>query len=388
MSECARRIVPPHWQGKPALESHLEAPRLERRLVAILAADVEGYSRHMERDEVAALATLSRLRLIIDALIAEHKGRITGTAGDSVLAEFASVVDALDCAVRIQQDLAVASESQSPEDRMQFRIGINVGDVMVKDGDIFGDGVNIAARLESLALPGGICVSRGVRDHVRKMGQYSFEDLGEQSVKNIAQPIRAFHLRSADAAAAAAAAAEHAHPLSASHPTPSVEPAVTGPAAFELTFWNSIKESKDPAEFEAYLEKFPEGAFAGLAEARHKALLAKPADAVEPTVAEPDTGTVELAFWDAIKESEDPTEFAAYLEKYPEGAFAALATARRQALLIQEATPAISETDEIELAFWDTVKNSDNPAMYTAYLERYPAGSFASLAQVRLQEIA
>ena len=88
-----------------------------------------------------------------------------------------------------------------------------------------------------------------------------------------------------------------------------------------------------------------------------------------------------------MKESEDPTEVAAYLEKYPEGAFAALATARRQALLIQEATPAVSEADEIELAFWDTVKNSDNPAMYTAYLERYPSGSFASLAQVRLQEI-
>ena len=151
-------------------------------------------------DEVATLATLSSHRLIVDDLIARHNGRITGTAGDSVLAEFHSVVDALDCAVKMQDALAIASESQPTEQRLLFRIGINVGDVMVKDGDIFGDGVNIAARLETLADPGGICVSRGVRDHVRKMGQYVFEDLGEQSVKNIAQPIRAFRVRSADSA--------------------------------------------------------------------------------------------------------------------------------------------------------------------------------------------
>ena len=186
------------------MEPDLEAPRLERKLIAILAADVEGYSRHMERDEVATLATLSSHRLIVDDLIAGHNGRITGTAGDSVLAEFHSVVDALDCAVKMQDALAIASESQPIEQRLLFRIGINVGDVMVKDGDIFGDGVNIAARLETLADPGGICVSRGVRDHVRKMGRYAFQDLGEQSVKTIAQPIRAFRVRSADGAPAAA----------------------------------------------------------------------------------------------------------------------------------------------------------------------------------------
>ena len=174
----------------------MEAPRLERRLIAILAADVEGYSRHMERDEAATLATLSSHRLIVDDLIASHNGRITGTAGDSVLAEFQSVVDALDCAMKMQEAIGVANDSQPTEHRLLFRIGINVGDVMVKDGDIFGDGVNIAARLETLADPGGICVSRGVRDHVRKMGQYAFQDLGEQSVKNIAQPIRAFRVRS------------------------------------------------------------------------------------------------------------------------------------------------------------------------------------------------
>ena len=181
----------------------MEAPRLERRLIAILAADVEGYSRHMERDEAATLATLSSHRLIVDDLIASHNGRITGTAGDSVLAEFQSVVDALDCAMKMQEAIGIANERQPTEHRLLFRIGINVGDVMVKDGDIFGDGVNIAARLETLADPGGICVSRGVRDHVRKMGQYAFHDLGEQSVKNITRPIHVFRVRLESATIAA-----------------------------------------------------------------------------------------------------------------------------------------------------------------------------------------
>jgi class 3 adenylate cyclase len=156
----------------------MEAPRLERKLVAILAADVEGDSRHMEQDEVATLATLSRHRLIVDDLIARHSGRITGTAGDSVLAEFVSVVDAVDCAVQIQQAITAATADERPERRMLFRIGLHVGDVMIKDGDIFGDGVNIAARLEALAEPGGICVSRGVRDHLRKQGSLDIRRSG------------------------------------------------------------------------------------------------------------------------------------------------------------------------------------------------------------------
>ena len=306
------------------MEPDLEAPRLERRLVAILAADVEGYSRHMERDEVACLATLSSLRLIVDALITEHKGRITGTAGDSVLAEFASVVDALDCATRIQQAVDAAGEEAPPDKRMLFRIGLNVGDVMVKDGDIFGDGVNIAARLESLALPGGICVSRGVRDHVRKMGQYSFEDLGEQSVKNIAQPIRAFRVRSStgepDVASSDAA--------SAAPPSSAAEQHADDPAAFELAFWEAMKDSKDPAEFEAYLEQYPSGAFTALAEARLQAVLQEQEAPAEPAATDPDVSAVELAFWDTVKDSDNPEMYEAYLERYADGAFAALAKVR------------------------------------------------------------
>jgi len=304
-------------------EANLEAPRLERRLIAILAADVVGYSRHMEGDEVATLATLSSHRLVVDNLIASHNGRITGTAGDSVLAEFQSVVDAIDCAVKMQEAVAAANQSQPTEHRLLFRVGLNVGDVMLKDGDIFGDGVNIAARLEALAEPGGICVSRGVRDHVRKMGKYSFEDLGEQTVKNIAQPIRAFRVSRADAVppqpgqappveVAAGPAEQHAD----------------DPAEFELAFWESIKDSKDPAEFTAYLTQYPAGAFFALADARREALLAEQSAPVEPATPDPDLVAVELAFWDTVKDSDNPAMYQAYLDRYPEGAFAALAKVR------------------------------------------------------------
>ena len=147
----------------------MEAPTLDRRLVAILAADVEGYSRLMALDEEAALATLSAHRAIADELIVAFRGRIANTAGDSVLAEFASVVDAVRCAMEIQRKIAAANDELLEARQMQFRIGINVGDVMVKNGDIFGDGVNVAARLQSLADAGGICVSRGVRDSIRHL---------------------------------------------------------------------------------------------------------------------------------------------------------------------------------------------------------------------------
>src|SRR5271168_1205477 len=172
----------------------MEAPPLERKLVAILAADVASYSRLMEVDEEGTLATLSAFRLVTDGLISRHEGRICGTAGDSILAAFGSALAAVQCAIDIQNELAASDQALDEGRRMQFCIGVNVGDVMVKEGDIFGDGVNIAARLEGLAEPGGVCISRGVHDHVRRKVPYGFEDLGERSVKNIAQPIRVFRM--------------------------------------------------------------------------------------------------------------------------------------------------------------------------------------------------
>jgi adenylate cyclase len=167
--------------------------RLERRLTAILAADVAGYSRLMGLDEEGTLAALKEVRReVADPKIAEHRGRIVQTAGDSLLAEFSSVVDAMRCAVEVQREMARRNADVAKERRIEFRIGVNLGDVIVDQNDIFGDGVNLAARLETLAEPGGICVSRVVRDQVRDKLAVAFEDMGEQQVKNIARPVRAY----------------------------------------------------------------------------------------------------------------------------------------------------------------------------------------------------
>jgi adenylate cyclase len=163
--------------------------RAERRLAAILAVDVAGYSRLMGTDEEGTLAALRAIRRELgDPKIKEHRGRIVKTTGDGLLVEFASVVDAVRCAVDVQREMAI--RNIPPQRRIEFRMGINLGDVIVEDGDIFGDGVNIAARLEALAEPGGICVSRVVRDQVRDKLDFLFADMGEQQVKNIARPVR------------------------------------------------------------------------------------------------------------------------------------------------------------------------------------------------------
>jgi adenylate cyclase len=169
----------------------LSEERVERRLAAILAADVAGYSRLMGIDEERTLADLkAHRRAVVDPKITEHRGRIVKTTGDGMLVEFASVVDAVRCAVDIQRQMAERNSNVPAERRIEFRVGLNVGDIIIDDRDIYGDGVNIAARLESLAAPGGICVSRSVRDQVRDRLDFSFEDMGEQQVKNIARPIR------------------------------------------------------------------------------------------------------------------------------------------------------------------------------------------------------
>jgi adenylate cyclase len=224
-------------------------------------------------------------------------------------------------AIEIQHSLAEANNALPEERQMQFRIGINVGDVMVKDGDIFGDGVNIAARLEGLAEPGGICVSRGVRDHIRHKIAVGFDDLGEQSVKNIARPVRAFNLRLNGSA------------------VPESEPDTRAPGP-------------------------------------------------------PHADEVEIEFWDTIKHSTNPLEYRVYLERYPDGAFAPLALARIDSLehghvAIAPAAPvAAVDPKAIELAFWETVKESTNPEMYEAYLDKYPAGEFVSLAKTELIELS
>ena len=167
-----------------------------RRLAAILAADVAGYSRLMGADEEGTLERLKTLRReLLDPKISEHRGRIVKTTGDGLLVEFASVVDAVRCAVAVQQAMPERNTSVAADDRIELRIGINLGDVIVEGDDLYGDGVNIAARIEALADPGGVFVSNTVHDHVRDRLPFVFEDLGEQQVKNIARPVRVYRVR-------------------------------------------------------------------------------------------------------------------------------------------------------------------------------------------------
>ncbi len=356
----------------------MEAPPLERKLIAILAADIEGFSSHMERDEVGTLAVLSSHRLIIDASVVEFGGRITSTAGDSVLAEFASVTSVINCAVQIQESLATENAALDDGQRLFLRIGINVGDVMMKNGDIFGDGVNIAARLESLAEPGGICVSRGVRDHLRNH-PIAFTDLGEQKVKNIAQPVRAFKVRIGEAPD------ELIDPVL--EPTRVEGPSMTSSSlgedvGVELAFWNSIKDSESVPELDAYLSRYPDGPFSSLALTRRDALIA---DGIA-TPAKEDAIAVQLAFWEAAKDSGSSVELEAYLDRYPDGEFVELAQARLESLreAANDFAPIAEEVTEGELTFWNSIKDSGNPDMFRAYLNKYPDGTYAELARINI----
>lgn len=240
----------------------VDAP-VERKLAAIMVADVEGYSRQMHEDEEAALATLTAHRAIIDELVEQHNGRINGSAGDSVIADFTSGVEAVNCAVAIQRSLHKANLKFVPHKQMEFRIGINVGDIIEKDGELYGDGINIAARIEALAEPGGICITRATRDNVRDKVEYRFADLGERQVKNIMRPVRVFAVefdRSEPVKVEEAPAEDNPAPDKKNKPLDPAE------VEIEVTFWNTVKDSGDAEMFEAYLDKYPQGEFRKLAE--------------------------------------------------------------------------------------------------------------------------
>jgi adenylate cyclase len=309
----------------------VEAHPVERHLAAILAADVEGYSRLMHGDEEATMAILSARRAVVDELIGRYRGRIANTAGDSVLAEFMSVLDAVHCAVEIQETLQRTDEGEPEERRMRFRIGINVGDVMDKEGDIFGDGVNVAARLEGLVRGGEICVSRGVHDHLRHRGGMIFEDIGEKLVKNIVHPIRAFRLHIGEGSP------EQEGPSPEENREPSELPSASAAlsdlsadneVALELALWDSVKDGS-PAELESYLEQYPDGTFASLARTRlDTAAHSSDTGPTAQTSAEIAADALDLAFWNSVKDSTRREELQAYLEQHPNGHFAGLARAR------------------------------------------------------------
>src|SRR5215472_10218798 len=174
---------------------------MERRLVAILAADVVGYSRLMGADEEGTLAALkARRRDILQPMVAKHHGRVVKVTGDGVLVEFASAVSAVQCALDLQRAMAAANRDLPNDRHIMLRVGINLGDVMVEGSDLYGDGVNIAARLEGIAKPGGIVISSAAHDHVRNKVKATFDDMGAQTLKNIAEPVHAYRVVGIDAA--------------------------------------------------------------------------------------------------------------------------------------------------------------------------------------------
>jgi adenylate cyclase len=197
---------------------------VERKLTTILSADAVGYSRLMGEDEAATLATLKAYRAACAALIDRHRGRIVGTAGDSMLAEFASVVRAVECAVAMQREIAERNASLSQARRMHFRIGVNLGDVLVEQDDLYGDGVNIAARLQALADPGGILISGPVFDQVRDKLSLGFDFLGDQSVKNIAAQVPVYRVQLGGGAPPANVSSSDAPPVRGAAATKSADP--------------------------------------------------------------------------------------------------------------------------------------------------------------------
>ncbi len=171
-----------------------DADRIERKLTTILAADVEGYSRLMAADEVAAMAALKDARAVFARLIERHRGRIANTAGDGLIADFPSVVEAVQCAAEVQTELAARNARLDPAAVMRFRIGVHLGDVMLDGGDLFGEGVNLAARLQTMAEPGGVLISQAVYDQVRSKLSIGYEFLGERRPKNLAESVPVYRL--------------------------------------------------------------------------------------------------------------------------------------------------------------------------------------------------
>src|SRR5262245_50321561 len=167
---------------------------MERRLAAILAADVQGYSHLTELSEAGSTATLRMYRAVLEESISAHKGHVFSSAGGGVVAEFPSIVEAIRCGVEIQNEIAERNASVPEDERMQFRIGVNLGDVIAEENNLYGTGVNVAVRLEQLAKAGGICISQTVYDQIRKIVEVPFEDIGERRLKNITEPVHVYRI--------------------------------------------------------------------------------------------------------------------------------------------------------------------------------------------------
>lgn len=283
---------------------------VQRKLVAVLTADIAGYSRLTILDEQGTVQRLGQLFAKAEELVARRGGRMVSTAGDGFLAEFSSAMESVFAAIEIQQAALAFNANVEPELAMQFRIGISIGDVIQTGEDIHGDSVNVAARLQQVAEPGSIYVTRAVRDHLRDKTQLEFDDRGERVLKNLPRPVRLFRVS--------------LNPLPDLPPPSAIESDDGEDEAgkTELAFWESIGGSENPGDYEAYLGKYPDGAFAELARSRLESLT-KPAPAPSPEETQ-----IELAFWESVKDEDDPSLFEAYLKKYPGGHFSEIAKAR------------------------------------------------------------
>jgi class 3 adenylate cyclase len=283
---------------------------IKRKLAAILSADVAGYSRLMGADEERTLRLLAAHRAIIDSIIALHDGRVVNTAGDSVLAEFTSPVEAVRAAGEIQDALRTRNESLPEAERMQFRIGLHLGDVMINGDDLLGDGVNVAARLQAVAEPGGICISSSIFDQVEGKLSLRFRDIGEQSLKNIARPVRAFMLHGAAGTApergaprrrrrrggvALAIGAGLVAVAAVGAYVGGLVPDFGSRARKEASAWEAVRAAREVPALEGYLAAYPDGAHAPEARERIAGLLAEARQAVEVERARLKAGEAEAA---------------------------------------------------------------------------------------------
>jgi class 3 adenylate cyclase len=263
--------------------------QIKRKLSAILSADVVGYSRLMGEDEEGTMRRLAELRGITDSVIELHDGRVFNTAGDAVLAEFASPVEAVRTAIEIQNAVQTHNKDVPADKQMLFRIGVNLGDVMIKDGDLLGDGVNVAARLQSIAPPGGICISGSVHDQIEGKLDLSFAAMGEQNLKNISRAVRAFELTPGRPAGARPKAKPVPTKSSRGWPLPTaiVLLIALGAGAYfggflpfgpgqdqerERLAWEAVKESPNANAVQSFLAEFPNGVHAGVARGKLSAL--------------------------------------------------------------------------------------------------------------------
>ena len=343
----------------------------QRLLATILAADVFGYSRLMAEDEEYTLRTLKAYRVIVDRLINGHEGRIFHTAGDSVLAQFQSAVEAVRCAIAIQQELRVRNAQLDEARRMEFRIGIHVGDVLVEGDNLYGDGVNIAARLEGLARPGELCVSGSVFMLVKNKLSYSFEDMGPQSLKNIPEPVPAFRLTRT--AAEEPKKSQNWFVVSAV-----VALLIVGIAGWMVRgdsserAWTAIQNTTDRAALEDYIQRFGNSRYADLARSKLSSLSA---------TAAPPADEAERA-WTATQNTTDPSALEDFVRRYGGTSYGNLARERLSKLNANKLSP----EDPAERA-WTAAQNTTDPSALEDFVRRYGNTSYGNLARERLSKL-